>query len=131
MEKPILSHLWSLKNKAEVFNNQHHAETPASPLPLSSELFYCTRRQVFDELDLDLSSLDQKSVPLSVICVTWFLKSKVDFHCTSLTYKRWYLLAQVMALLHSFSWGILKGKCYFHTVSCVLYEYMVKFTVLF
>lgn len=54
LEKPIVSQLWSLKNKAEVFKNKHHEETPVCPLPLSSELFYCTRMQVFDGLDLDL-----------------------------------------------------------------------------
>lgn len=111
MEKPILSHLWSLKNKAKVFKNEHHAETPASPLQLSSELFYCTGRQVFDGLDLICSnSQDQNSVPLSVTCVPLFLKSKVDLHFTSLACKHWHLLAQVMVPLHSFSCGTLKGK---------------------
>lgn len=75
------------------------------------------------------NSQDQNSVPLSVICVPWFLKSKVDFHCTSLACKCWYLLAQVMAPLHSFSCGTLKGKCSFHTVSCILHECMVLFSV--
>lgn len=59
-------------------------------------------RYLMDQISICLSSQDQKSVPLSVICVTWFLKSKVDFHCTSLAYKSWYVLAQAMAPLHFF-----------------------------